>query len=158
LMTLFCPATPGQTDGQEQQAAEAKLLQVSITLKSGEVITGLLVKIDNNSVDFKVKDILQSVPTSQVLQISFGAPSSTTAKNDSTDPVFDSQAPVTSKKPVILYKEKASYTDQARRNLVQGEVILNLTFNANGTISDIHVLRGLPDGLTEQAIKAAKKI
>jgi TonB family protein len=61
-------------------------------------------------------------------------------------------------RPNILYKEKAKYTEEARTNKITGTVVLNLVFNANGTISDIKVVRGLPDGLTESAIEAAKKM
>jgi len=61
-------------------------------------------------------------------------------------------------RPEILYKEKAKYTEEARRNKVSGIVVLNLVFQANGKITNIRVVRGLPDGLTEQAIHAAKKI
>jgi TonB family protein len=61
-------------------------------------------------------------------------------------------------RPTILYREKAKYTEEARQNKIQGTVVLQVVFNVNGTISDIRVIRGLPDGLTEKAIEAAKKI
>jgi TonB family protein len=61
-------------------------------------------------------------------------------------------------RPTILYREKAKYTEEARQNKIQGTVVLQVVFNVNGTISDIRVVRGLPDGLTEKAIEAAKKI
>ncbi|HKX28828.1 MAG TPA: TonB family protein [Blastocatellia bacterium] len=61
-------------------------------------------------------------------------------------------------KPTILYKEKAKYTEEARQNKIQGTVTLNVVFNADGTISQFRVVRGLPDGLTEKAIEAARKI
>jgi TonB family protein len=60
-------------------------------------------------------------------------------------------------KPTILYKVKASYTEDARRNRIEGEVVLNVVFAADGAIHSIRVVRGLPDGLTEKAIEAAKK-
>jgi len=60
-------------------------------------------------------------------------------------------------KPTILYKVKPSYTEDARRNRIEGEVVLNVVFAANGTINSIRVMRGLPDGLTEKAIEAALK-
>jgi TonB family protein len=60
-------------------------------------------------------------------------------------------------KPTILYKVKASYTEAARRNRIEGEVVLNVVFAANGAINSIRVVRGLPDGLTEKAIEAALK-
>jgi TonB family protein len=61
-------------------------------------------------------------------------------------------------KPTILYRERAKYTEQARLNRVQGTVLLNIVFGADGRIHDIRTVRGLPDGLTETSIEAAQKI
>jgi TonB family protein len=61
-------------------------------------------------------------------------------------------------RPTILYREKAKYTEEARQNKIQGVVMLQVVFHVNGSINDIRVIRGLPDGLTEKAIEAAKKI
>lgn len=61
-------------------------------------------------------------------------------------------------RPVITYREKAGYTKEARDNKVEGIVILSVIFRRNGKLTDISVVRGLPDGLTEQAVAAAQKI
>jgi TonB family protein len=61
-------------------------------------------------------------------------------------------------KPQILYQEKAKYTEAARQNRVQGTVVVNVVFTADGRIANARVVRGLPDGLNEQAILAAQKI
>ncbi len=61
-------------------------------------------------------------------------------------------------RPTILSKAKAEYTSAARNNKIEGVVILNVIFRSNGKITNIRVVRGLPDGLTEQAIEAARKI
>src|SRR5262245_12869962 len=67
--------------------------------------------------------------------------------------------PMTSSlRPTILYREKAQYTKEAKDNKVEGTVVLNTVFSVDGQISDIRVIRGLPHGLTENAIIAAKKI
>lgn len=58
----------------------------------------------------------------------------------------------------ILSKPKPPYTDAARQNQVQGTVTLRVTFNANGTIGGISPVSGLPYGLTESAIAAARNI
>ncbi len=58
----------------------------------------------------------------------------------------------------ILTKPRAIYTDLARQNVVQGKVILRVTFLASGAIGGISVVSGLPSGLTEQAIAAARSI
>ena len=51
-----------------------------------------------------------------------------------------------------------SYTEEARKNRVAGTVILKVVFTSRGTVENIRVIRGLPDGMTERCIEAAKKI
>lgn len=58
----------------------------------------------------------------------------------------------------ITSKPRANYTDAARQNQVQGTVTLRVTFLANGSIGSISTVSGLPNGLTEQAIAAARGI
>jgi len=61
-------------------------------------------------------------------------------------------------KPQLRYRPKAEYTDEARRNRVEGEVELSVVFGKDGKIGEIRVLRSLPDGLTEAAVAAAQRI
>jgi len=63
-----------------------------------------------------------------------------------------------SMRPTILYREKAQYTEEARDNKIEGTVVLSAVFGSDSLIRDIEVVRGLPYGLTEKAIEAAKKI
>jgi protein TonB len=58
----------------------------------------------------------------------------------------------------ILAKPKALYTDAARQNQVTGTVRVRVTFSANGQIAGVTPVNGLPYGLTEQAIAAARNI
>jgi TonB family protein len=57
-----------------------------------------------------------------------------------------------------LYREKAQYTNEARDNKIEGTVVLRAVFGEDALIRNIEVVRGLPYGLTEKAIEAAKKI
>jgi TonB family protein len=41
---------------------------------------------------------------------------------------------------------------------VVGTVVLKVVFAASGKVTNIRVVQGLPDGLTERAIEAARKI
>src|SRR5262245_40919137 len=61
-------------------------------------------------------------------------------------------------KPKITYREKAKYTVEARENYTHGMVALSIVLRTDGSISDIRIIRGLPNGLNEKAIIAAKKI
>ena len=55
-------------------------------------------------------------------------------------------------------KPKPSYTREARRNGVQGFVTLKVLLSARGKVARVRVVKALPAGLTENAIRAACKI
>jgi TonB family protein len=58
----------------------------------------------------------------------------------------------------IIDKPDAGYTEEARRNKVKGRVLLRVLFGENGQVTRISVVNGLPNGLTERAIAAARLI
>ncbi len=58
----------------------------------------------------------------------------------------------------IYHKPKPGYTDEARLGNVEGTVVLRVEFQASGQIGSVEAVTTLPDGLTEQAIAAARRI
>jgi periplasmic protein TonB len=64
----------------------------------------------------------------------------------------------TTAKARVTKKPKPEYTKEARKHQIEGTVILRCVFRASGEVTDISVIQGLPDGLAERAIEAAKKI
>jgi TonB family protein len=60
-------------------------------------------------------------------------------------------------KPVRLNTPAPQYTEAARANRTQGTVILRVLVNQDGNVDAVRVVRGLPDGLTEQAIDVARR-
>src|SRR5438046_2028523 len=72
------------------------------------------------------------------------------------DKIFNGRD-VTSKARV-LSKPEPTYTEAARKNQITGTVILRAVFSSGGSVTNIHAVSGLPDGLTERAIAAAKQI
>lgn len=58
----------------------------------------------------------------------------------------------------IISKPEPAYTDAARQAGVEGKVVLQAVFAADGKVKYILVLRPLPKGLTEKAVDAARKI
>jgi len=58
----------------------------------------------------------------------------------------------------IFDKPKPFYTDSARTSLTSGTVVLRAVLASSGQVTNIRVITGLPNGLTEQAIAAAKKL
>jgi periplasmic protein TonB len=59
---------------------------------------------------------------------------------------------------VITSKPKPAYTKEARRLGVQGFVVFRVALSASGKVGRIRVLKRLPAGLTENAIRAACKL
>jgi TonB family protein len=75
---------------------------------------------------------------------------------DSTEKVYNGRDVTTKVK--VQSKPEPAYTEKARSAGTSGTVILRAVFSANGTVEHILVLRSVPDGLTEEAIRAARKI
>lgn len=62
------------------------------------------------------------------------------------------------KPAIVTLKPQAEYTDEARKRAIEGTVVLRVTLLDSGEVGPVEVLRGLPGGLTEQAIAAARRI
>lgn len=69
---------------------------------------------------------------------------------------LDSGPPATTVE--ITYKPNPAYTDEARNLKLEGEVLLEVEFAANGQLHVNRVVRGLGHGLDETAIAAASKM
>lgn len=58
----------------------------------------------------------------------------------------------------ILSKPTPIYTEEARTKKVEGEVLLEVVFEASGKIHVVRVVRGLGHGLDDAAVRAAEQI
>lgn len=58
----------------------------------------------------------------------------------------------------IISKPNPVYTDEARQLRIEGEVLLEVSFESSGTLRVLRVLRGLGHGLDESAVRAAEQI
>jgi len=58
----------------------------------------------------------------------------------------------------LISKPEPQYTEEARKNQITGTVVLKVVFASNGSVSNIRTVSGLPYGLTERAIAAARMI
>jgi len=59
--------------------------------------------------------------------------------------------------PQIVREVKADYTEQARRQGIAGEVLLEIVVRRDGTVGDVKLLQGLAGGLNERAIDAVRQ-
>ncbi len=64
---------------------------------------------------------------------------------------------VTSKARLIS-KPEPQYTEDARKNQIVGTVVLKVVFASSGQVTNIRTVSGLPYGLTDRAIAAARQI
>ena len=60
--------------------------------------------------------------------------------------------------PTILDKPKPEYTAEGRSLKIEGDVVLDVVFLANGSIQVNQVISGLGHGLDEAAVRAAQQI
>ena len=58
----------------------------------------------------------------------------------------------------VLSKPEPQYTEDARKNQITGTVVLRAVFTSGGQVTNIKAVSGLPFGLTERAIAAARQI
>jgi TonB family protein len=59
--------------------------------------------------------------------------------------------------PTLLREVIGSYTDDARRRGIQGEVLLEIVIGRDGSVGDVRVVRGLDRGLDQRAIEAVRQ-
>ena len=58
----------------------------------------------------------------------------------------------------ILSKPTPNYTDEARAKRIEGEVLLEVVFEATGKLRVLRVVKGLGHGLDDSAVRAAEQI
>jgi TonB family protein len=60
--------------------------------------------------------------------------------------------------PVLLNAPGLHYTELARTNRTEGSVVARVLVGSDGLVKDVRIIRGLPDGLNEEAVRAAYQI
>jgi TonB family protein len=78
--------------------------------------------------------------------------------NNVEDPDRVYPVPQVTERARVLAKPEPQYTEDARRNLVMGTVVLRVVFSRTGEVTNIRAIHALPFGLTEKAIAAARLI
>jgi protein TonB len=59
--------------------------------------------------------------------------------------------------PKLLREVRASYTDEARRANLNGEVVLEIVVRRDGSVGDVRILQRLGSGLDERAVQAVRQ-
>jgi TonB family protein len=90
--------------------------------------------------------------------VTFGNESTTAPRGDGYDSSRIYSGSEVSSKARILSKPEPQYTEEARKNQIVGTVVLRAVFTSSGQVSNLRAVSGLPFGLTERAIAAAREI
>jgi periplasmic protein TonB len=75
---------------------------------------------------------------------------------DDVDRVFT--PPQVTQRPRVTFKPEPQYSEEARKSDITGSVILSVVFSRTGEVTNIRAIKGLPGGLTERAMAAARRI
>jgi TonB family protein len=59
--------------------------------------------------------------------------------------------------PVLIYSAVTEYTEQAKKDKVDGTVLVNFWVDEQGMTKHVHVRRGVGDGLDEKAVEAVNQ-
>jgi protein TonB len=60
-------------------------------------------------------------------------------------------------RPQVIKRVQPLYTERARRIRLQGTVILQATIDEQGNVIDVQVVKGLPMGLDDEAVRAVRQ-
>lgn len=105
----------------------------------------------------KVLAVIMSLASGLLFGVYVSAQSNGAADSDQGQDKIYSNKEV-SQHAKILTRPEPSLTNEARRKGVSGLVVLRAVFTAEGKVEQIEVVNGLPAGLTEAAIGAARQI
>src|SRR5258706_5611955 len=100
---------------------------------------------------------LSGVALSPVLCYSLGIQGTETKDSQSNEEHIYKGKEV-DKKPVVKSKPQPEYTAAAKMHQIEGTVVLRCVFTSTGEVAHFFVMSGLPYGLTETSIAAAKKL
>ena len=59
--------------------------------------------------------------------------------------------------PRPLQQVRPTYTEEARRQAIEGRVLLEIVVRKDGSVDNVRVLRSLPAGLDQKAIEAVRQ-
>jgi TonB family protein len=158
----------GELERRQEAAQEGKAPVVTVEPRGGNTIFAMKMKQSEfaDELALYLSDLFPKDVAGQfevtLTPLPGGAEAKTAKVKSAPDAADEKVAAVypmsTAVRPTITFKVKAKYTEIARLNKVQGTVALNVVFSREGNLTDIKVIRSVPDGLTRKAIEAAQAI
>lgn len=140
-------SSPSQTPEQRAERHQRRMEAAALLKEAGESLQAYL---RLNPSDPSAELWSEQLATLKV----YG---SYTGDKANVENVLMSADEVTTKARVIS-KPEPTYTESARKAQLTGTVVLRAVFSSDGTVRHILVLNGLPNGLTEAALRSARQI
>lgn len=105
------------------------------------------------------KDIVEIYRSSEVLTTSPPAaatPANAANQSIAAEHVYNPKD--VTRKAVVVTRAEPQYSEEARQNQVSGTVVIRAVLSASGKVTHVRAVSGLPYGLTERAVVAARQI
>lgn len=158
----------GQAERLQQQLSGAGFTGQEYRFTSSPTLTGIIRFYLAADMVYIVEAIGDNVDKPSVKQFldsfSIGSDKGTSlfANSPTTEPVHENPD-ITKLKDVatkvrVLVKPEPMYTETARQAAVTGTVVLRAVFTSTGHVTNLRAVTGLPHGLTERALEAARNI
>lgn len=144
-------SSPGPPTPEERERRRQQRLEVAATFR--EAASSLNTFLQLQPTNEAAQQWREQLETLEFYATHLGRDKDTTP---ATDRLWSGDEVTT--KVRVLMKPEPAYTDEAKARGVTGTVILRAVFAADGTVRHILTLASLPQGLTEQAIRAARRI
>jgi len=157
---LPAPATTAAV-GFDAQAAVSRPASTANTVRTGAFGTSeeahttraTAANVAHTGLDFRPSAEKQAGPDGAVRKSSFEEAKTAAPAVKPTAPLPAAVRPVE-----ILDKPKPVYTVEARKQRIEGTVVLDVIFTATGEVKVLGVSQGLGHGLDENAVDAARRI
>jgi TonB family protein len=145
--------------------ADAMLRKVELDCEQDSIKATTVFTYYDYNADIKIErpKVMEGVaPEAQTEDYTlFGSPKGAPGDPRNTSPasppdrIRGAAAVTVDQKPEPLNNPRPNYTEEARKNGIQGFVVLSVLVGADGAVKQVRIVRGLPDGLNEEAIRTA---
>jgi TonB family protein len=112
--------------------------------------------LDGKSKGKEIGEISRGSEVNSTPPPSAATPANAMTQSATADHVYNPKE--VTRKAVVVTRAEPQYSEEARKNQVSGTIVIRAVFSALGKVTNVRTVSGLPYGLTERAVMAAKQI